>query len=103
MNGTLICSFIDITISGILFTYTLAFVSVSVYFYKSERARKVKPSFAVSLTSTIILSYSFYELFLKNIQPNKSAVLNSELMVVTSFKSSVITCPFMANVTQSEP
>ena len=24
-------------------------------------------------------------------------------MVVTSFKSSVITCPFMANVTQSEP
>ena len=23
--------------------------------------------------------------------------------VVTSFKSSVITCPFMANVTQSEP
>ena len=25
------------------------------------------------------------------------------IMVVTSFKSSVITCPFRANVTQSEP
>ena len=27
----------------------------------------------------------------------------TEIKVVTSFKSSVITCPFMANVTQSEP
>ena len=25
------------------------------------------------------------------------------IVVVTSFKSSVITCPFMANVTQCEP
>ena len=50
--------------------------------------------------------YSILLLAIGSSTPNKERVAIYTLTVssvVTSFKSSVITCPFMANVTQSEP
>ena len=54
--------------------------------------------------SLVLFIQSLYILSnLRNFHLLVSLLFFTAFTVVTSFKSSVITCPFMANVTQSEP
>ena len=51
-----------------------------------------------------MLNYSIYIIVMdKAVFAGDYNVIITDFSVVTSFKSSVTTCPFMANVTQSEP